>query len=295
MEIMTASKQWATRPSDERYASLEAMHAAALKSRRESREKNVSASRLLVVPQGDQLYLRGPEGGQALMAYRAFHQLSSRVGAPAAYLRGLPTELAAQCLQQGIRERGTDLGDLSLLFRVPGKSEGSQSDGLLLRALTSDSYTRIWNSDVIERLMDLGDDWTTPPARGDRPSGLYLGDRDMFAFMVNDARRIVDGSPEGLARGFFVANSEVGEAAFDLTSFLYRYICGNHIIWGAEKVSRVWVRHVGHANSRAFDGLKVAIRTYMDGAASLDEAKLKSAREKLHDATKDEVLDLIFG
>ena len=42
------------------------------------------------------------------------------------------------------------------------------------------------------------------------PAGIYASDHDMFAFLVNEEYRIDDGSDGGLARGFFVQNSEVG-------------------------------------------------------------------------------------
>jgi len=42
------------------------------------------------------------------------------------------------------------------------------------------------------------------------PAGIYASDHDMFSFLVNEEYRIDDGSDGGLARGFFVQNSEVG-------------------------------------------------------------------------------------
>ena len=123
---------------------------------------------------------------------------------------------------------------VNLLFHLNG--------GYVLRALTSDKYERIWNYEVAQRLLWLeSDGWepAMPDIRaeldpdGPRPS-LYASDHDLFAFIRHTARTINEpGNPDGLQRGLIAENSEVGASALKLTRFLYREMCGNHIIWGA--------------------------------------------------------------
>jgi hypothetical protein len=97
-----------------------------------------------------------------------------------------------------------------------------------------------------------------------------------------------------LQRGVIVENSEVGASSLKLTRFLYREMCGNHIIWGAENVLEIAVRHVGDARQRW--GLYAAkIREYADASASEDEARITRAKSMRIGATKDEVLDALFG
>jgi hypothetical protein len=101
---------------------------------------------------------------------------------------------------------------------------------------------------------------------------------------------------EGLGRGVFVSNSEVGSRALKVTRFLYRYVCGNHIVWGASKVQEVSIRHIGdmtgHKARRAFE---VFAREYADTSASDEEAMIARARRTKIAATKEEVLDTLFG
>lgn len=63
------------------------------------------------------------------------------------------------------------------------------------------------------------------------PSGAYLGDRDLFLFLVDGNRDLedpTDRSESGLFRGFILRNSDVGAAALTLDVFLFRVVCGNH-------------------------------------------------------------------
>lgn len=127
------------------------------------------------------------------------------------------------------------------------------------------------------------------------PSGLYASDHDMFAFMINETNRIEDGTDQGLGRGFFVENSEVGDSAFKLTTFLYRFVCGNHIVWGAKDLRVISVRHVGSANSIAWNKLAVMVQRYADSSASDLEARIAVARRYEIAAKKEDVLDRLFN
>jgi hypothetical protein len=42
----------------------------------------------------------------------------------------------------------------------------------------------------------------------------------------------------------------VGAASFGLMTFLFRAVCGNHIVWGAEDVKALKIRHNGLAPER---------------------------------------------
>lgn len=46
-------------------------------------------------------------------------------------------------------------------------------------------------------------------------------------------------------RGLLVKNSEVGSSSIVIESILYRYICGNHMLWGAVIDKSFRRRHVG--------------------------------------------------
>ena len=292
MELFKANKQWSTRPEDERFTSLETLHAACKAYASDAREKEgVPVDSLRVENVDGDVQLLGKGGIPARLTHWAFGQLAARVSAPASYLRTLPATLAVQNLNHGLAHRASQMvdGTVNLLFH----SNGS----LLLRALTSDRYERVWNHEITERLLDLqSQGWE--PARPDirvqdDRLPLYASDHDMFAFIRSQDRVVKEGS-SFLQRGLIVENSEVGASKLRLTRFLYREMCGNHIIWGAEGVTEIALRHVGNIREK-FGAWEAEITKYLDSSVSDDEAKIETARTRTIAGTKVEVLDALFG
>lgn len=301
--LYQANTQWATRPADQRYPSLDALHEAVTHSREVSREQTgVQLAALRIEPHAfvdattkdivTEPSVVGQAGNPARFTHHSFGQFCRRLGAPAGYVRELPTELACQVLSYGLQKTATtDHQADTYLF--------SQNGGLKLRAVTSDKYTRIWNSDITSRLLRLRErlpEWQEAPAAYDGSRGMYASDHDMFAFMVDNNRRIFETMPGGgLSRGFFVWNSEEGAASFGIMTFLYQFICGNHIVWNAEGVQELRIRHVGNADDRAFREIGVELRKYADASASDDEARIQSTMTFKLGGSKEAVLDRVFG
>ena len=296
-----AHKQWSTRPPEERYPNLETMKIDALSDRDFSVEQHYhNAQHISVQDHGDSLRLHNSkaEDGDGLdLNNWSFRQLCSLTSSPAAYLATLPTELAANNLNYTLNAAADDR-DLMLLTKDKG-----------LRAITSQKYSRLYDYEIIQRIEGLQEDgWTVPPAypvtfeddhgtiTTSEDSGLYRGDRSMFAFMVNEKNRIDDGSDGGLGRGFFVQNSEVGASSFRLTTFLYRYVCGNHIVWDAQNITDIRMRHVGKdLDIRCFHMLGEDLVDYANESASATEEKIRQAKECILGKSKKEVLDFLFG
>ena len=151
-----------------------------------------------------------------------------------------------------------------------------------LHAITSPRYARVHHDELADRVLDLMAQhpaWHLPLGYKDGvmgaervPSGAYLGDRDMFLFLVDGNRNLddpTDGSQAGLFRGFMLRNSDVGAAALSLDVFLFRAVCGNHIIWGFHHVAGFRRRHVGASihggmGRLAASGPRRARRRYRD-------------------------------
>jgi hypothetical protein len=289
--LTAATKQWSDRPADERYKSLEDLHNAVNTFRAQSKEApHVPYASLRTEASGDDVLLVGKSNVPSKMTHWAFGQLAQRVSFPADPLRGLPPTLAAQVLNHklSVMDRGSQC---NLLLHANG--------GYLVRALTSERYTRIWNNDITSRLIALtqqAPEWQPAPAAFDGSRGLYASDHDMFAFLVDNNRRIFEKSPGGgLGRGFFVANSEVGAASFWIMTFFYEYVCGNHRVWGASNVTELKIRHTGTADDRAFHMLRGELKKYAEGSAADDEAKVEKAMTLQLGKNKDEVLNKVFG
>ena len=279
--VMTASREWATRPDDQRFLSLEDLKASV--------DSRKAESWTLVTPVKDMRMQLGVEGGLALNAYDqthgerrdlvpsnwAFSQLAQYANAPAAYLRKLPDQLAAINLQWGLENN--PIREDSLIL---GQTNGHNN----LRAMTSTTYGRIWDSQVVEAVQKVNPDnrWQVPASsyttlNPKRATTLYASDRDVFIFLV-DPNNEIDVGGEKLYRGFYTWNSEVGSATFGLTTFLYRYICDNRIIWGATNVNELKIRHTGGAPQRfAYEGSRYLER-YAEESAEGVVAGIKKAQ-----------------
>lgn len=311
MELYHASNEWAQRPVDQRFWTLEEMTRKCLEYRQESRRAVVNYRDLEVETDGDNMFLTGKEGTPAKLNSWSFGQVVQRAGAPAGYLRTLNPHLAVECVNDGLykrKERNDD--QAQMLLQVNG--------GLVCRGFTGMQYERIWNHEVGERLMELPGNWRTPPALdpgiggiptkvatvedclpglsqvqvGSRiaPSGIYASPHDLFVFLVNTEREI----DTGLFRGVILWNSEVGAKSIGAMSFLFNSVCGNHIVWGASHVTEFRFRHVGSARARAFHRLAVDVRAYVDGSGDSERAKVQAAKSYVLGAKKDEILDALF-
>jgi hypothetical protein len=297
MELFKASQQWSTRPADETFATVRAAYDAAKAYASTSAEKaNVPLASIRTEVIDSDVCLTGKGGVPARVSNWAFGQLARMASAPASYLRGLPATLATQNINHGLKTAGES--NPSAQVNILAHKNGN----LLVRALTSDKYTRIWNYEVLGRMLPLEQNgWSCPTpfrTRADQAAQpdptVYVSDHDMFAFLVREDVRISEpGNPEGLARGFFVENSEVGASALRVTTFLYRYMCCNHIVWGAKDVSELAIRHIGRARGN-LSTMFVGLTRYLNESSSDLEAKIKEAKTRLIDADKDKVLDAIF-
>lgn len=286
--LTRAHNEWAHRAADERFSSLEDLHAAAVANREIAGHATVSGKSLSVREIDGDIVLDGGNA-QATLTNWSFRQLASAARAPVDYITKLPARLAADCLNEGFRAERQD-DKLQLLF-------SQKEDGLQLRAMTSDKYARIWNADITERLLDLSSTgpWQPAPAAFDGSRGLYMGDRDMFAFMVDNERRIFETLPDGgLSRGFFIWNSEVGARSFGIMTFLYEYVCGNHRVWGAQDISELRFAHMGNVEKMAFEEIQGQLIKYAEGAATEDELLIKKMIDFSLGKSRTDVLDAIL-
>jgi hypothetical protein len=257
-----ASSQWATRPDDERFLTLDDL-AASVDARRDlSFASDVRLDSLAISNDADgDLLLTSPDGQPVAFTNWSFGQLASLIGAPASYLRKLPAPLARVNLEWGIEGSDAVLERAKLLYQPPAQSA---ADGQV-RAFTSTTYGRIWDADVVHAVQKINQDdrWQVPLKAYDgvnskRATTLYASDRDVFIFLVDEVRPIdVDG--QTYFRGFYAWNSEVGRATFGLASFLYSYVCANRIIWGARDVEELRIRHTHLAPERFIEQAQPAL------------------------------------
>jgi hypothetical protein len=292
--ITQASREWATRPDDQRYLSLADLRAAVHRRRSESWTAAPRLSDLRVLPQeGDDIGVQvyDPAQGKERLLHPTnwgFNNLSQFAGAPSSYLRTLPAEIAAINLQWGIENK---VNDALILAQSNGDN--------VLRAVTSTSYGRIWDEQVVDAVANVNDNgrWVVPAASytandPKRATTLYASDRDVFIFLVDPNHPIeVPGESAPKYRGFYMWNSEVGAAVCGFCTFLYDHVCDNRTIWGATDIKELRIRHTGGAPERfAYEGGRLLLRYSEESSAKIVESIVKAKSTELEEAKKPEDL-----
>lgn len=273
----TVTKQWRARPDDERFLTLDDLATAVRYRHEHSSEIKVKVSDISCVlnEDGDDLRMDIPGAtAPAEMTHFSFGSICGRMGSPASYLRNLPVELAAECLNHDIQHTPNDA--IMPYLMQNGKS--------VLRAATSQAYGRIYDDEVVNAVQGLVQansvnwkvpgvlDWATGKHNPHvditkENTTLYASDRDVFLFLVDDEHpveigKLPNGEPDMLFRGFYVWNSEVGAATFGIATMYMRAVCANRILWGVENKNELTFRHSKGAPDRFLRDVRPTLIEY---------------------------------
>ena len=287
------SRQWSSRPKDERFLSLADLFAQVRRAADESHNTIIDTTAIEVVadPSGqdtDGLGVSIKDSEPLGLTNWTFNQLSGLVKAPAGYLKNLPAQLAADCLNYGIVDRTVE--QVAAYVRSNGERT--------LRAITGPEYGRVLDADMVEGFSEMVSrssipwkvpgvlDWRTnvydpyAPVTLDSTT-LYASDRDMFVFLVDDTRPIQvgtlkDGSPDLVFRGVYGWNSEVGSKSLGLAGCLLRAVCMNRNLWGVEGLSNITIYHSKNAARRFISEAKPLLDSFALGS----DAKVVEGVEK---------------
>lgn len=151
--------------------------------------------------------------------------------------------------------------------------------GDMIRSIHGVAYTRLWNAELLDLVREFASDFTPPQkAMDDTSTGLYCGQQDMFAFMIDPTGWAeIDG--EAFAPGFFIFNSEVGRRTLGIQTFWFQKVCQNHLVWDAIEVVEFTRKHT--ANVR--DGLN-EIRRIIEGLVAKRDSRRDSFVEVIRKA-----------
>lgn len=242
------SKQWATRPDDETFATFAELLTAAEHWEKISRDNTVNIHNIIVsddmeiiIPNHDNQYIPVDP------THLAFTQLcaAAETPIPANYLRKLPAKRAARILREG-------LADLDPNTKITAyTADGGEGDIRELRSLAFSPETRITNASLLRALRPLLGDltadnpmlWKTPgkinwdmmehnPFDMDGQNSLFMGPEDMQCFVCQDLNPIEIGKtrrglPDIFFPGLMFGASEVKSQSTWFTGMMLQGVCCN--------------------------------------------------------------------
>ncbi len=251
--LTRANKELYRRGPDEAFASLEELH-------EHCRQEQQYSSDVWQLPQtlqpqvvNGELSLTLEHGGTAQLNDWSFSQMCRYSGISKETVNRFQPQTATLAFRDTL-----PLAEKPMQLLTTGQT---------IRSVHGVSYTRLWNSELLDVVREVAVDFSPPQAAMTGGTGLYCGEQDMFCFLIDPTGWVeIDG--EEFAPGFFVWNSEVGRRSLGMQSFWFQRICQNHIVWDAVDVVEFTRKHT--ANVR--DGLQ-EIRRHISSLVAKRDAR----------------------
>lgn len=254
--LTAANLELFRRGPDECFASLDALHDFCRQERSESADIWHKPDEVRLTH--DMTLMIGNNPDYALNDW-SFTQMCRMAGVSKETINRLSPKTASKALEETLPQSDKPLQLLTTGDRV--------------RSVHGVAYTRLWNADLLDAVRDTASGFDAPQPSSLGGTGLYCGEQDLFAFLIDPLGWIEIGG-EAFAPGFFVWNSEVGRRALGIQSFWFQAVCRNHIVWDAVEVIEFTRKHT--ANVR--DGLTEIQRIIGGLVAKRDERKDSFAR-----------------
>lgn len=219
--LTRASQQLFRRSPDERFASLKDLSDFCRQQKLLGQDRWQLPQSIKPLVHQDRVALQLGNDGAFLMNDWSFSQLCRLATVSKDTVNRLSPDTACRVLEE----------------TFPNGSKPTQvlAEGEVIRSVHGVNYERLWNMDLLSVIHEFAVDFSPPPKGFNGATGLYAGEQDLFAFLIDpNGWAEVDG--EAFAPGFFVWNSEVGRRTLGIQTFWFQQICQNHIVWDAIEV-----------------------------------------------------------
>jgi hypothetical protein len=291
------SRQWASRPKDQRFVTLEEMRT--MLDARSAKSSTIDLPIGRIRPELDSDGELGFEAEGKLFrpTNYSFQQLCRSIDVPSFFLTNTLKDapwLVAENLRYGVKAHPDQ--DKDVQFYVSGDN---------LRAVTGPNYGRIEDREVLRAAMEAfaesGCNWQVPTAfaRPGTPykcidpsleeTTLYASDRDMYLCLVDQENPIEAGFitdprtgariPDLYSRGVIIKHGECGDRKGEIWSFLYRWICCNRSIREQKLLQKLSWRHTANVRDHFHSNVVPALQAFVNGSAAGVAGAIKSARE----------------
>lgn len=255
VSLTRAHQELFRREPDEIYESFESLHQHCAGQREASAEHWELPQQLAPRSDGGSLQFECDGKNRFRLNDWSFGQLCKLCGVSRDTINRLRPETAMQAIRETL-----PTADKPLQILANGES---------MRSIHGVTYTRLWNAELLDVVNDFASGFTPPQKAGDgQATGLYCGEQDMFAFLIDPTGWTeIDG--EAFAPGFFVWNSEVGRRSVGIQTFWFQRVCQNHIVWDATEIAEFSRKHTSNVR----DGLTEIRRLVEQLVARRDERR----------------------
>lgn len=220
--LTKANQELFRREPDEVFSSIDSLVEHCRSQRETSVDQWLSPATLSTKPvRTDQLMLSNGDDTSYRMNDWSFGQLCRLAGVTKETVNQLSSDTAARVFAETLPR-----GNKPLQVLVSGDQA---------RAIHGASYTRLFNAELLDTVLDVADGFEPPPTGLGGATGLYCGEQDMFCFLIDPGGWTEIGG-EAFAPGFFLWNSEVGRRSLGIQTFWFQAICQNHLVWDAVEV-----------------------------------------------------------
>lgn len=172
-QLTRASAQLFTRPDDERFSTLDALDAHCRQVRESCEQRWQLPGSIRPEECHERLGLGISEAGHFRLNDWSFGQVCGLADVQKETINRLLPATAARVLTETL-----PIGTKPLQVLTEGDR---------VRSIHGASYTRLFDSDLLDVVRNTADGFTPPPKGINGATGLYAGQQDMFAFLIDDS------------------------------------------------------------------------------------------------------------
>jgi hypothetical protein len=278
--LTRASQELFSRSADEQFETFAELAQHCHRQKQESLDRWQMPELVRPEPDGERLRLSLGSDGRFALNDWGFSQLCKLAGVGKETVNRLSADTAARVLSETLPGGNKPLQVLTLEDRV--------------RSLHGAAYTRLYNADLLHVVQEFAVDFQPPQKGFNGATGLYCGEQDLFAFLIDPGGWTeIDG--EAFAPGFFVWNSEVGRRSVGIQTFWFQAVCANHIVWDAVEVVEFTRKHTANVHEalgevrRIIEGLVAKRDARKDSFAAV----VKKAMQEQLGSDAEEVLKVL--
>jgi hypothetical protein len=169
--LTKASEELFRRPPDERYDSLQSLAAFCQRQKEESVDRWHHPGSVQIDGQGKLLSIKAGNDGAYLMNDWSFSQICRMAGVAKDTVNRLSPVTAGLVLKETL-----PIGTKPIQLLTEGET---------IRSVHGTQYTRLWNADLVNVLQEFAVDFQPPQKGMNGATGLYAGEQDMFAFLID--------------------------------------------------------------------------------------------------------------